>query len=97
LPIAVVPPQKGKITPFKTKPELRVGKPMTYQEMEVEMQTLNNQLKLLVPDISIKKDETHQLTLLDMDDMLMWQIAKLTPEDRLGYYREYMHLLQPTT
>jgi 1-acyl-sn-glycerol-3-phosphate acyltransferase len=96
LPIAVIPPIKGKITPFKTKAKLRVGKPVTYQEMEDEMEILNNKLKLLVTGISAKKDETHQLTLLDMDDMLMWQIAKLTPEDRLGYYREYMHLLQPT-
>ena len=96
LPIAVIPPIKGKITPFKTKVELRVGKPMTYAEMKDEMEILNNQLKLLVPGIGAKKDEMHQLTLLDMDDMLMWQIAKLAPEDRLGYYREYMHLLQPT-
>lgn len=96
LPIAVIPPIKGKITPFKTKTELRIGKPVTYQEMKDELQTLNDRLKLLAPGISAKKDETHQLTLLDMDDMLMWQIAKLTPVDRLGYYREYVHLLQPT-
>jgi hypothetical protein len=97
LPIAVVPPQKGKITPFKTKAELRVGRPVTYQEMEVELRTLNSQLELLLPSVNADRDEDHQLTLLTMDDILMWEIAKLTPEDRLGYYREYMYLLQPTT
>jgi 1-acyl-sn-glycerol-3-phosphate acyltransferase len=96
LPIAVIPPIKGKITPFKTTVELRVGKPVTYKEMEIELQTLNSQLELLLPSVNAGRDKKHQLTLLTMDDMLMWEIAKLTPADRLGDYREYMQLLQPT-
>jgi hypothetical protein len=97
LPIAVVPPQKGKITPFKTRAELRVGRPVTYQEMEIELRTLNSQLELLLPSANAGRDEEHQLTLLTIDDMFMWEIAKLTPADRLGDYKEYMELLQPAT
>lgn len=89
LPVAVVPPAKGKITPFKTKTELRIGKPVTYQEMTDEMAILNNQIR----KFNTEQDENHQLPELTMDDMLMIEIAKVTPPDRYGYYRPYMRFV----
>lgn len=89
LPIAVIPPIKGKITPFGAKTELRIGKPVTYQEMTDEMWVLNSQIK----KFNAEQDENHQLPELTMDDMLMIEIAKVTPPDRYGYYRSYMRFV----
>jgi hypothetical protein len=99
LPLGLVPIPHGKgtigeIKRLLTKVEVRVGRPMTYQELVDETKTNNAQLAPLLAKINAARDEEHQLTALTVSDTMMLQIAKLLPENYRGYYREYVSLLK---
>ncbi|MGA2911609.1 MAG: hypothetical protein ABSE17_03170 [Candidatus Levyibacteriota bacterium] len=97
LGLVPVPHEKGIIGEIKrllTKVEVRVGRPMTYQELVDETETNNAYLAPLLVKINAGRDEEHQLTPLTVSDTMMLQIAKLLPENYRGYYKKYVSLLK---
>ncbi len=89
LPLALVPiPSEAgivkKVKRLLAKVEVRVGKPMTYAQLETETNPPNERLAQSLP-------------LLTISDIMMLQIARLLPENYRGYYREYVNLLNRPT
>jgi ketopantoate reductase len=104
LPIGLVPDSMSvpydrtvklrKIKRSLAKVEVRVGRPVTYKELQAELEAVNQRLEPLLPTINAGRDEKDQLVLLTVSDLMMLHIAKVLPENFWGYYREYMHLLK---
>jgi hypothetical protein len=97
LPLGLVPvPHKegiiNKAKRLLAKIEVRVGKPMTYAQLEAKTKAANEQLAPLLPRVNYNKK--HPLTPLTVSDTMMLEIAKLLPEEYWGDYTEYMQLLR---
>ena len=104
MPLGLVPgslpvpyEKRGMVDKIKrslTKVEIRVGRPVTYKELQDELKIVNQRLELMLPIINAGREEKDQLAPLTISDLMMLHIAKVLPENYWGYYKEYMRLLK---